>query len=210
MAMDMSDFVGWSGEKNRNFQLNQPIQSPLALAVYRSKRRHRTEDPSCIICGVANEDVSHVLRECFAARSLWSRLVKVERLDEFLWMECHKWLILNLQQPNYFPIQGADWYVLFGSLLWSLWQQRNSLVFGSDDYISDNTFQRGYRLMEKSLRVRQLVRCGRSSATSQPRIIGRCDAVERSSSDLLVARVISLLILWQGWYDKVLLNIIDI
>ncbi|KAK9045582.1 hypothetical protein V6N11_051491 [Hibiscus sabdariffa] len=136
------------------------------LANGERQRRHLTEDPSCIICGAVNDDVSHVLRECFVARSLESRLVKTERLDDFLRMECRKWLILNLQQPNYFPVHGIDWDVLFGSLLWCLWLKRNTFVFESAELGSDNTFQCGYRLMEESLRARQLVRRGRLAIIS--------------------------------------------
>ncbi|KAK9041425.1 hypothetical protein V6N11_016527 [Hibiscus sabdariffa] len=136
------------------------------------QRRHLTEDPSCTICGAVNEDVSHVLRECFVARSLWSRLVKIERLEEFLRMKFCKWLILNVRQPDYFPVHGVDWDVLFGSLLWCLWLKRNNFVFVSAELDSDTTFQRGYRLMEESLRARQIVRCGRSAIVAQSRTMG--------------------------------------
>ncbi|KAL4377944.1 hypothetical protein GQ457_02G018140 [Hibiscus cannabinus] len=83
-----------------------------------------------------------------------------------------KELVLNLRQPDYFPVHGVDWDVLFGSLLWCLWLKRNNFVFESAELDSDNTFQRGYRLMEESLRARQIVRCGCSAIVAQSRTMG--------------------------------------
>ncbi|KAK9041594.1 hypothetical protein V6N11_016688 [Hibiscus sabdariffa] len=87
-------------------------------------------------------------------------------------MEFCKWLVLNLRQPDYFPVHGVDWDVLFGSILWCLWRRRNNFVFESAELDSDNTFQRGYRLMEESLRARQIVRRGRSAIVAQTRTMG--------------------------------------
>ncbi|KAL4304437.1 hypothetical protein GQ457_10G025090 [Hibiscus cannabinus] len=131
-------------------------------------RRHLTDDPSCSICGEAFESISHVLRGCGAARSIWPCVIQRDKIAEFLSMNVQQWLLLNLQEPNYFPKVSADWDIMFGSLLWLLWKRRNELVFNPNVCGLDNTLQQGQRMLQESLRARSPVRVGRTLAPWQP------------------------------------------
>ncbi|KAK9038309.1 hypothetical protein V6N11_023188 [Hibiscus sabdariffa] len=69
-------------------------------------------------------------------------------------MEFKHWLLLNLQDPNYFPITRADWDVLFGSILWTLWCNRNARIFSTNTCDPGGVLQRSQRLLEESMRAR--------------------------------------------------------
>ncbi|KAK9046550.1 hypothetical protein V6N11_052437 [Hibiscus sabdariffa] len=69
-------------------------------------------------------------------------------------MEFKHWLLLNLRDPNYFPIAGADWNVLFGSILWILWCNQNARIFSADTGDPGGVLQRSQHLLEESMRAR--------------------------------------------------------
>ncbi|GMJ08752.1 hypothetical protein HRI_004544400 [Hibiscus trionum] len=50
--------------------------------------RHIANHPSCMICGAAVEDISHVLRDCLAVRGVWLQLVKPDRISDFFQFQC--------------------------------------------------------------------------------------------------------------------------
>ncbi|KAL4362445.1 hypothetical protein GQ457_04G027620 [Hibiscus cannabinus] len=127
-------------------------------------RRHLTGDPSCSVCGATLEDVSHLFRHCLEARVIWPRLIRDDKLHEFLYMDFKNWLLLNLRDPNYFPITGMDWDVLFGSILWILWCNRNVRIFSVDTGDPGGVLQRSQRLFEESMRACLPVRRGRLQA----------------------------------------------
>ncbi|KAK8564151.1 hypothetical protein V6N12_036282 [Hibiscus sabdariffa] len=102
---------------------------------------------------VALEDVSHLFRGCVEAQALWHRLIK-DKLNEFLLMESKHWVLIDLHNENYFPINEADRDVFFGSILWTLWRNRNARIFTSDTCDPESVIQRSQRLPEESLRAR--------------------------------------------------------
>ncbi|GMI63825.1 hypothetical protein HRI_000051800 [Hibiscus trionum] len=44
-------------------------------------------------------------------------------------MEFFVWLLVNLRQSNFAANAPTDWSILFGSMLWLIWKQRNRVVF---------------------------------------------------------------------------------
>ncbi|KAK8492364.1 hypothetical protein V6N11_066174 [Hibiscus sabdariffa] len=83
-------------------------------------------------------------------------------------MDVQQWLMLNLQEPNYFPKTNADWDIMFGSLLWLLWRRRNDLVFNPTSCGLGNTLRLGQRLLQESLCAQSPARVGRVFAPWQP------------------------------------------
>ncbi|KAK8569035.1 hypothetical protein V6N12_007567 [Hibiscus sabdariffa] len=83
-------------------------------------------------------------------------------------MECKQWLLLNLRDLSYFPINATDWDVLFGFILWTLWHNRNSHIFSTDTSSPEGVFQHSQRLLEESMKARLLVRHGRRRAPWPP------------------------------------------
>ncbi|KAK8596171.1 hypothetical protein V6N12_064670 [Hibiscus sabdariffa] len=119
------------------------------------------------------EDASHLFRGCVEARFLWSRLIKVDKLHEFLHIDIKQWVVTNLNEPNYFAITAVDWDILFSCILWTLWRTRNARLFSSDSPISDNVMERAMRLLEVTLRARLPKHCNSFSNPRQPVVYAR-------------------------------------
>ncbi|MBA0819559.1 hypothetical protein Gohar_003639 [Gossypium harknessii] len=78
-------------------------------------------DPSCVICGRAEESCIHVLRDCCQA---WKDLV-----------------LANLRNVFGLEYQDVMWQSLFGIICWKLWKQRNLTVFQGISFNSANIIQ---------------------------------------------------------------------
>ncbi|KAL4284458.1 hypothetical protein GQ457_16G019810 [Hibiscus cannabinus] len=65
-------------------------------------RRHMSINSCCGLCGALVEDLSHLFRDCVEARLLWTRVVKEEKLDEFLTLDFQAWLVANIQNQQSF------------------------------------------------------------------------------------------------------------
>ncbi|KAK8712361.1 hypothetical protein V6N13_147601 [Hibiscus sabdariffa] len=96
------------------------------------KRRHLTVEDGCDIFHGRAEDVSHVLRICVLACSAWDKLVKGERMIDFLSMPFRDWFIANLMGKGGFVTTGTDWSMLFAVLCWKLWNHHNRVLFDAD------------------------------------------------------------------------------
>ncbi|MBA0554662.1 hypothetical protein Golob_013755 [Gossypium lobatum] len=78
-------------------------------------------DPSCVICGRAEESCIHVLRDCCQA---WEDLV-----------------LANLRNVFGLEYQDVMWQSLFGIICWKLWKQRNLTIFQGISFNSANIIQ---------------------------------------------------------------------
>ncbi|KAK9026496.1 hypothetical protein V6N11_039334 [Hibiscus sabdariffa] len=59
-------------------------------------RRGFTMDGSCPRCGAVSEDIDHLLRGCVMSVAIWSSVIKPSRLQEFLYMDLHTWVVVIL------------------------------------------------------------------------------------------------------------------
>ncbi|MBA0555954.1 hypothetical protein Golob_026099 [Gossypium lobatum] len=64
-------------------------------------KRGLAVDLSCSICGFHSEDILYILKDCNAAKDVWSRVITEG---------------------------GTSWACLFGILIWRLWKNRLKLV----------------------------------------------------------------------------------
>ncbi|KAE8680582.1 Calcium-dependent protein kinase 7 [Hibiscus syriacus] len=93
------------------------------------KRRHITGNNSCTVCFASVEDTNHLLRTCPSAVTIWSAVVKKEKLQDFLEMETSSWLSLNLGKAQEFVGAVEHWDIMFGAIVWNIWLHRNSIAF---------------------------------------------------------------------------------
>ncbi|KAE8721091.1 Elongation factor family protein isoform 1 [Hibiscus syriacus] len=93
------------------------------------KRRHITGNSSCTVCFASVEDTNHLLCTCPSAVTIWSAVVKKEKLQDFLEMETSSWLSLNLGKAQEFVGAVEHWDIMFGAIVWNIWLHRNSIAF---------------------------------------------------------------------------------
>ncbi|KAK9016945.1 hypothetical protein V6N11_079437 [Hibiscus sabdariffa] len=65
-------------------------------------------NPCCGVCGASEENLSHLFRDCVEARMLWARVVKEERLAEFLSLDFQTWLAVNIRNQHQLSINTED------------------------------------------------------------------------------------------------------
>ncbi|GMJ06884.1 hypothetical protein like AT3G24255 [Hibiscus trionum] len=59
-------------------------------------RRHIATSPICSLCGVAEEDIDHVLRKCTRVEEVWMNLVNVQDRNMFRVAPFREWMLGNL------------------------------------------------------------------------------------------------------------------
>ncbi|XP_039014329.1 uncharacterized protein LOC120144291 [Hibiscus syriacus] len=116
-------------------------------------RRHISVNTACALCMAILESISHILRECTTFYSTWKTLIKPCRLTEFLTMNVLEWIRINLLDPNYFPNNGNDWDIMFGSIFWCLLTRRNKFIFESDYVELESVMQRRRRMCDENSRA---------------------------------------------------------
>ena len=85
-------------------------------------------DALCPLCREQNESILHLLRDCDFARNLWHKLEVppthvlsfTDGLEAWLKANC-----LSVVRHK----GGIPWCTLFLYTVWSLWRNRNSVVF---------------------------------------------------------------------------------
>ncbi|KAK8712679.1 hypothetical protein V6N13_147909 [Hibiscus sabdariffa] len=96
-----------------------------------------------------SESVDHVLRHCPLVKAVWTSVVKLDRISEFLSMDLKNWFVANLSQPGYFGHVESDWDILFAALVWSIWLRRNKLIFESASAVCEPVLLVGNRIVEE-------------------------------------------------------------
>ncbi|KAK8577991.1 hypothetical protein V6N13_076665 [Hibiscus sabdariffa] len=72
-------------------------------------------DVRCLRCLMEPED--HLLR-CYALSIIvWSSVVKPACLQEFITMDLHAWVVMNLQNPSSLEVSCVEWDLLFGAIV---------------------------------------------------------------------------------------------
>ncbi|CAN1784065.1 Putative ribonuclease H protein At1g65750 [Linum perenne] len=109
----------WRGPNKLRFFLWLAFQDKLLTNAQRL-RRNLSSDASCSLCLNPNEDVLHIIRDCPAAREVWS-LIGGFDINSANWREQRQtWVAHYLSLPN---------SLLFGLVCWCLWKARNDRVF---------------------------------------------------------------------------------
>ncbi|KAK8622299.1 hypothetical protein V6N13_117221 [Hibiscus sabdariffa] len=153
--------IAWTGEASGKFS----VRSAYKLSLGKTSGE---EDP---VWKAVNRyaDISHVLRTCPNAISVWYSLIRHDQMQRFLSMSIREWILENLRSPEKFST-AASWELLFGAVLWNIWLARNAVVFDSSSCLSNPIIQSSRVLVERTLQaygdVRGNVRAGRTIAAT--------------------------------------------
>ncbi|KAE8696409.1 hypothetical protein F3Y22_tig00110674pilonHSYRG00137 [Hibiscus syriacus] len=85
--------------------------------------------------------------------TVWIAVVKSERLHEFIEMNFHAWMAMNLGDAKDFIRQPANWDIIFGALIWHIWLYRNSIAFNVEVDDNRSVIERGKHLTENTCRA---------------------------------------------------------
>lgn len=84
-------------------------------------RRGIIDDASCKACGVVEESLLHVLRDCFLAKRIWNKLLSMNVKYQFFTLQEGEWVENNiLRGRNIVLDSGLCWDILFVLSCWWL------------------------------------------------------------------------------------------
>ncbi|KAL4369088.1 hypothetical protein GQ457_05G020960 [Hibiscus cannabinus] len=146
----IKDSVGWKGVLVLKFLVKDAYQSRTDHALEQGERIWKviktddkrkagsstfSGDARCSFYMHTSELVSRVLRACLTACLVWSSLIKIDKLSEFLQMNFRDWIEINITDPSCFARVNIDWGLMFGAIAWNLWLERNVKVFDKLTYV---------------------------------------------------------------------------
>ncbi|CAN1181076.1 Putative ribonuclease H protein At1g65750 [Linum perenne] len=111
------------------------------------KRRHMTDDDSCVRCGAGVESIDHCLRLCHVALQVWQQLVPASKRNSFFSGELNVWWANNVRDKN--------WVDDFAISCWLIWKNRNEWAFqdsrpSADDILAQLNYWKMAILKAKS------------------------------------------------------------
>ncbi|KAE8670454.1 hypothetical protein F3Y22_tig00112131pilonHSYRG00048 [Hibiscus syriacus] len=118
--------------------------------------RKLTDDLLFHICGLANENTLHVLRDCKHSATLWQLIIRQQILPNFFNTNVSDWITMNLDSNSLFAGTNIPWKILLSSIAWQIWKRRNSYIFSdlfihNDQLISLSKNWSLYIIAEKSI-----------------------------------------------------------
>ncbi|EOX93499.1 Ribonuclease H protein [Theobroma cacao] len=116
----------WQGPQRVRTFLFQCLHGRLLTNRERLRRR-LTIDSLSPQCKMEDETMTHVLRDCMVATSLWVRIIPHHDYNVFFTLPLRKWLVCNLQKHQLILYENP-WFVVFGLVCWHLWKWCNSTV----------------------------------------------------------------------------------
>ncbi|KAK8483309.1 hypothetical protein V6N11_019422 [Hibiscus sabdariffa] len=109
-------------------------------------KRCLTLDPSCPICHTFDESTLHLLRDCPATKQIWEKLPPSCLPINFFSLCMDDWLRLNLGSNALIQDWNIPWNLVFTSLLWHIWKNRNEAVFAESSNTLDVVLSRSITL----------------------------------------------------------------
>lgn len=88
--------------------------------------RNLTDSDICQRCQGYTEDMSHLLRGCIKAKSVWLNLQNLSWWQEEHMKALPVWLQLNMISPS--KMVGLPWATIFLTTIWHIWKDRNKEV----------------------------------------------------------------------------------
>ena len=82
----------------------------------------------CLMCGVCDESVLHVLHDCCVVENMWKRIVPSSNHIAFFANPLVSWILENILDKAHIS-HGVAWPLLFVTACNTLWHKRNDLVF---------------------------------------------------------------------------------
>ncbi|KAK2446428.1 hypothetical protein QL285_017240 [Trifolium repens] len=102
-------------------------------------RAHRqmTTDDTCPRCQTHPETIMHMLRDCEDAQNYWNQFITEDNWAKFFSLGLYAWLEWNISN-NHIGASNTYWPTFFGVSVWSLWKDRNKLVFSRETKLGTN------------------------------------------------------------------------
>ncbi|KAJ1410645.1 Ribonuclease H domain [Sesbania bispinosa] len=98
-----------------------------------------TSNNLCPKCNFALETIMYLLRDCDIVAELWESLIDSNSWASFFSLGQDQWIRKNLELSNH-SVAGVNWSFIFPICIWSLWKDRNSLVFKQKTDLPGNLF----------------------------------------------------------------------
>ncbi|OMO81305.1 reverse transcriptase [Corchorus capsularis] len=89
-------------------------------------------DPKCHLCGLEEESLVHILRDCPTSRKVWDYFGKPLNSDSLM-----QWLDDNLALRTLHD--RVEWRIIFGVTLWRIWTRRCGFVMNEGDVSLDES-----------------------------------------------------------------------
>ncbi|XP_039045543.1 uncharacterized protein LOC120185372 [Hibiscus syriacus] len=105
------------------------------------------------VCDSSNETADHLFYLCPTAMETWKRLIRPDKMSKFLIMNKRTWLLVNLTKPGYFVIEDQQCDVMFGAVLWNIWNHQNQCIFDVENLGSTSILEQSKRLQTKNGRA---------------------------------------------------------
>ncbi|KAL4355424.1 hypothetical protein GQ457_06G013310 [Hibiscus cannabinus] len=105
-------------------------------------KRKLTNDSFCPLCNREVETIIHTLRDCVYLRQYWRRIVPQALLNAFFSSSVQGWLCQNLYSNILFRA-NLPWKLVFSSILWHTWKNRNDAIFTGISSTFEQVFSRG-------------------------------------------------------------------
>ncbi|KAJ1420415.1 Reverse transcriptase zinc-binding domain [Sesbania bispinosa] len=128
----------WQGPSRIYFFVWKVLQGRL-LTNSERLRRGMTNTDLCPRCHSAPETLMHLLRDCEVVAELWESLINQRNWSSFFSLRQDQWIRKNLGFSNH-NVAGVAWSFIFPIGIWSLWKDRNSLVFKQRSDLPGNLF----------------------------------------------------------------------
>ncbi|KAK9028598.1 hypothetical protein V6N11_025752 [Hibiscus sabdariffa] len=90
-----------------------------------------TDDPFCPLCRDAEESVLHTLRDCVNMQRIWKQAIPRSLSPTFFSKPMKDWLRQNLC-TNIMSHINIPWKLVFASILWQSWKNRNDAMFAAN------------------------------------------------------------------------------
>lgn len=82
----------------------------------------------------------HLFRDCDEVKDFWSQAINEANWSRFFSLGLNAWLEWNFQDHYVGSQIHGEWPIFFGVFMWSLWKDRNSLVFSKKTDLRENLF----------------------------------------------------------------------
>ncbi|KAF7833310.1 uncharacterized protein G2W53_015643 [Senna tora] len=86
------------------------------------KRRSFCNSDICPICNNAIESALHAVRDCGHVKEYWLNLIPSNWKHDFFDMDLQDWIHSNISNKS-------EWNTRFALSVWSIWKQRNEIIF---------------------------------------------------------------------------------
>ncbi|KAE8686784.1 hypothetical protein F3Y22_tig00111027pilonHSYRG00108 [Hibiscus syriacus] len=87
------------------------------------------------------------------AMAIWSSLIKTEKLADCFPRDFRDWMQINIASPGFYAREEGDWDLLFGSILWLIWKNRNRRLFDPDYFEHEYVLEKSRRLTLEATRA---------------------------------------------------------